>query len=976
MESDRTVSNRIDGPVTGPALQVGDLHGDVHIHYAPAAAPAPPADWGTGLPSEVRSLLDAQVQAAEDLPYRLPGAKRPSLAAVYVRQDLGHGSEEKAAKQHRPEPILDARGHLTEPPRTPVVRIAVRPPARTLRAALDADDNLVVTGGPGQGKSTLSLRLAADIAARWLSGGDEPLAEPVLPLRLTARELATRLALPFADALAGSARAEYGALLGCQPTAAALGGRVAGCRWLLLVDGLDEVADPVERENLVRVLARWAGAGSPYRLLLTTRPVEGAALAPVQRIGAARYELQPFDEEALGRFAANWFDEAPAAARFLRQVRAAHLDELVRVPLLATIAAIVFEQRGDRPLPDNQYELYEWYLKHLRSRDARPARFQRICDPLLEHLGRVRLEADTSLSTAAQEWVREHAPDLPAEELADHLTSAGPLVHRAGDLRFLHHSFAEHLAATAQARLLPDRFDPDHPDFARLLHTSRAEERGRHARAVLLHYAHLRTTEADRLIHWLHQGLPEDHLLAARLLAWHIPTSPEAVTAFLATARAWAMTTQPQGREILTQASRATHHPGLPDWLLGLMRDTEAPWDSRVEAATALATRLRGPETAEALAVLRQVTEDGSIAVSHRLAAAEALSECGGAEQETAERGLRSVLADPDATAYTSRSAAVVLAGLGGREHAVATLEAVIDNPWLPDDWRVAAATGLVEIGPEFHDRAVEVFRWRFNNRSEWRPGMRSAAEGLASLSPQHSAEAVAILSEMAADQRMEMWDRCRAVEALAELGPGPRSTAVNHLMAMAADVPIRPIDRFRCAQSLAEFGFPQQALELVKAALVPLAGYQFAGLYWVISIVAELGPDHRAESEALLDRLLDQPADSADISALGQLAGMGDRYRRLAVDRLRGILGDRAASSRTRVNAGSTLADLGPEFHPEVASPLLTIATSSAPPAARAVAWRALRKLGPQFETRRRRRCSPCWGRTKRSPGRSTGTT
>ncbi|GGS43229.1 NACHT domain-containing protein [Actinokineospora fastidiosa] len=964
MEPDRTVANHIDGAIHGPIVQARDIHGDVHFHYAEPAAPVahtPPEDWCAlpPPPDEVRSLLQAQVSAAQEMPYRLPGARRPSLDTVYVRQDLGHGSEEKSTHQHRPEPILDARGHLTESPRTPVIRLTVRPPARTVRKALDDDDNLIVTGGPGQGKSTLSLRLAADIAARWLASSDEePLTEPVVPLRLTARELATRLTLPFSEALAESARAEYGALLACHPTAATLGDRVVGCRWLLLVDGLDEVADATERDHLVRVLAGWATPDSPYRLVLTTRPIEGASLAPVQRIGAARYELQPFDEEALRRFAINWFTDDPAASRFLRQVRAAHLDELVRVPLLATIAAIVFERTDNRPLPDNQYELYESYLKFLRSGHTVRSAFQPFCDPLLEHLGRVRLEADTSLTTAAQEWVREHVPDLPAdwtEELSTYLTAAGPLVRRAGDLRFLHHSFAEHLAATAEARLLPDHFDADHPAFARLLHVARVPERGRHARAVLLHHTHLHPTEADRLVGWLHSGWAEEHLLAARLLAWHIPASAEAMTAFLATVRDWAMTTQHQAGDILAEASRAAHHPGLAAWLLALMRDDAAPWRSRVEAAAALATRLRA-EAAEALSLLRSVTTDTTIAVADRLAAAEALSECGGDEQEVAERGLLSVLDDPRATAATSRPAAVVLSGLSpnGRAHAVAALETIIDDPWSPDDWCVEAATGLIEIGVEHQERAIAVFRRVLTTRTTMQAGIREAAVALASLGPLHTEEAVNALTELADNRRVDYWARIAACDALAELGPGPRSAAIDRLLALSREFDPRPVDRYRCARSLAALGLHAQALELLRITASAKSVHVFSDLYWVISIIAELSPEHQAEVNDLIDQLLDdQQFQLATPSAWGSLAALGGPRGQQSVDLLTRLLADRSARTSDRLSAASALADLGPEFHAEVSQHLLEIAESGRSPGNRWTAWQRLRELRPELRGR-----------------------
>jgi hypothetical protein len=84
-----------------------------------------------------------------------------------------------------------------------------------MREALDSNIHLLVTGGPGQGKSTMSLRLAADIAAQWvkMDDHDAPLAEPVVPLRLTARTLAAQLHLPSSQALAKAVHAEYGALL-------------------------------------------------------------------------------------------------------------------------------------------------------------------------------------------------------------------------------------------------------------------------------------------------------------------------------------------------------------------------------------------------------------------------------------------------------------------------------------------------------------------------------------------------------------------------------------------------------------------------------------------------------------------------------------------------------------------------------------------------------------------------------------------
>jgi cellulose synthase operon protein C len=962
VEQDRlSTTNHIDGPVHVPTVQAGAIYGGVHLHGVaarPAQAVAPPKDWEDlpELAAEVRFLLRAQIQAAQELPYRLPGARRPSLATVYVRQDLGTASEESTFDQPRPTPILDGRGQLTDPPSMPVVRLAVRPPSRMVREALDGDNHVLVTGGPGQGKSTLSLRLAADIATKWTStaAGAPPLAEPVVPLRLTARELASRPGLSFPAAVAQSVQAEYGASLDV------FGDRVAGCRWLLLVDGLDEVADSAERDRLVAILAMWASDDeSPYRVVLTTRPLEGAALAPLQRIGAARYELQPFNEEALRHFADNWFESADRGFRFVRQIRAAHLDELVRVPLLATIAAIIFEQHDNRPLPDNQYELYESYLKYLRSQHSiAPSPFDQACTPLLEHLGRVRLEADTSLVAAANTWAEQHFPSLVGdwqEDLTAYLTSVGPLVRRGDDLRFLHHSFAEHLAATAKARLLPDQFDPGHPDFARLLHSAHPEEPGRYARAVLLHYTRLHAAEADGLIEWLHAGGGVEHLLAARLLAWHVPATVDVVEVFIATVRAWAMTTEYPGQLILEQASRATLHPGTAGWLAELMRDENAPWASRVEAATALSARLRGAQSPDAIAHLRMVVSDESIPVAHRLAAAEALSDCGG-QREASERGLRSILTDPLASALNCRNAALVLASFGGsaREHAVENLIALLDDPWTPDADRVQVATGLLEIGVEFHDRCAKIFRAVLKNRTKSNVGVGEAATGLASLGAGQRAEAVSALTRFVTDRRLANVDRTTAAEALAKLGPVHRGAAGGLLLAMSAEFNKTPGELRRIAASLTQVGLHEQASGLLRAVLSDRTAPSDTR-YWAARTLAKLGPEHQRAAARAFQRLAGSPAAEAvdRAAALGQLANLGEPYRTQAVASMRVSVADRSGDPTFRCWIAEQLAGLGPEYHGEAAEHLLEITSCRSNPEIRLYGWRGLRNMGAELRSR-----------------------
>ncbi|EOD66062.1 signal transduction protein with Nacht domain, partial [Amycolatopsis vancoresmycina DSM 44592] len=858
-------------------------------------------------------------------------------------------------------PVLDGRGQRIDLPARPVPRLVVRPPSRTVRAALDDDDHLLVTGGPGQGKSTLSLRLAADIAQQWKGhDGEAPLAEPVIPVRLPARELAARLNLPFFQALAESVQAEYGALLDFPVEAGTLAGRVAGCRWLLLVDGLDEVADLVQRDRLIKVLASRASqeASAHYRIVLTTRPIAGAALAPFHGAGAARYELLPFDEEALRHFAANWFAEGDTAERFVRQVHDANLDELVRVPLLATIAAIMFEQDRDRRLPDNRYELYESYLTYLQSaRVIAPSPWDECRSRLFEHLGCVRLEEDTSLLTAACDWVAANASHACGgtnwrEQLTTYLTAVGPFVSRAGELRFLHHSFAEHLAATAHALRLPDRFDPEAEEFVRLLHTARPGERGRHARLVLLHYTRLRQPETDRLIRHLHAGNPAMHVLAARLLAWHAPAGVETTDAFLATARKWAMTTQYPAQVILTQVSRAAHHPPLAGWLRDLMGDAEAPWESRIEAGRALAARLYGSDRVDAVEMLRSVVEDEAIAVEFRFEAAKALAEGSTDERLTAVSGLVSVLTDPGATALQNRNAAIVLAGLGPepRTRAIEALARLLDDSDVPQDDMVQAALGLLEIGAGYEDRCAELFRAILAGPDDATPDVRNAALGLASLG--HLADVVTALKARLADRRP---NRVRlAAILLVQLGPQYRLEAAEMLFASASRPGVRTSVRVNVAGTLEAFGteFRESALALLRRASAHRP-VDTNALLWMADTLADFGPEYHLEAAREFNRVADHPhaAHFERTIALGKLAELGEPHRAAALQALRGDLTNRSANPDLRVGAGRELVRLGPAFHAEAAQQLLKIASGRAvDPQVRMSAWQVLQPLGTAF--------------------------
>jgi DNA-binding XRE family transcriptional regulator len=925
--------------------------------------PSPPVvEWDRlpVLPGEAMSLLRAHVDAAEELPYLLPGARRPSLSTVYVRQELGGGLDDPTVDRRIPRTrALDGAagsdlvvqrdlGRSEAFVRSAPPRVAMRPPGRPVREALDGHEHVLITGGPGQGKSTLTLRLAADIATAWVgrgedaetvTAGDPPLAEPVVPVRLPARVLAARMDLPLPEALAGAVSAEYGLMLDAPVAAALFGGRVGGCRWLLLVDAVDEIADPQLRARFVRILAGWISKSSdrPYRLLVTSRPVESGGLGPLHH-GAARFELQPFDTDALRRFADHWFGtRSDAGQRFLRQIRQARLDELVRVPLLATIAAIICDQHRDRPLPDNQYDLYEEYLTYLASAHRWPDEsgpfgelIRQLRPSLLEHLGATRYHADVSLAAAARDWMLERTTALqrPAgwqATMVAILRAVGPFVVRGDDLQFLHHSFAEHLAATERARRLPVPFEAEHPTWAHTIHAAQYGLATKFARAILLHYTHIHPDQADHLITWLHDNSSAYQRIAAELLAQHAPASPAVMDTFLATARAWAKTAT--GIDILRQATGATHHPRLASWLRDLMHESKATWSARIDAAVVLCTRLEA-ESSDAVHLLQTAMDDPALDIADRVTAAQGLAKIGPAHRAVAIRGLRQALRDSSATGYTRRAAAVALADLGSdcRTEAIEALRAALGDSTTPPQDEVQTAIGLAEIGFEFHHEAIARLRTVARDTGIWLYSRTHAALALGDLGSIYLDQAADLLDEMVTDRSQTTWNRCRFAGALAELGPEYTPRAVDHLLAILAEPFITSQERYNAAGELAKAhpSYHTAAADHLRQVLAD-PGLHTNSRLWTARALAELGPAYHEEAAHQFRQVATDPsaADWEECDAAVKLASLGPHHRDEAVVLLRRKLTDPAVDAGIRIAAAGELAELGTEFHDEAATTL-----------------------------------------------------
>ncbi len=239
---------------------------------------------------------------------------------------------------------------------------------------------IVILGPPGSGKTTLLEHLAS-ILARGTLGEHGTRTRHLVPILLAFRtakstllsrpdiglaDLAIELLLPDLPALRHSRNW--------------LERKLRAGRCLILLDGLDEVADEAERIQVSRWVDRQINAHPRNTFILTSRPL-GYRAATLERAGL-NLALEPFNLEQATDFLIRWysqarlltlpgepteiFDRAQLEARALADRIGASipLSEMASNPLLLTLMAIVHMERGALP-------------------EKRGLLFQAICDVLL-----------------------------------------------------------------------------------------------------------------------------------------------------------------------------------------------------------------------------------------------------------------------------------------------------------------------------------------------------------------------------------------------------------------------------------------------------------------------------------------------------------------------------------------------------------------------------------------------------------------
>lgn len=332
--------------------------------------------------------------------------------------------------------------------------------------------HLAILGAPGSGKTTLLRHIALVLATSQRPAGIS-IARRV-PILLFLRDHGAAIVANPQLSLATVIHDHLTRNEGPQPPPSWFGRQLAAGKCVVMLDGLDEVAELLQRQQVVQWVERQLVAHATNRFIITSRPF-GFQTTPLERVTVL--EVRPFTRAQIERFVNNWYlaneimstqrDDAGVrrdahfgAQDLLNRLRNTQdLADLAVNPLLLTMIANV--HRYSNSLPERRVELYReictvFLGKRQQARgivqDLTPAQKQLVLQTLAYAM-MIRQSREIALNDALsliREPLERISIGLTGEQFLKQIEeSSGLLLEREHQrYSFAHLTFQEYLVAT------------------------------------------------------------------------------------------------------------------------------------------------------------------------------------------------------------------------------------------------------------------------------------------------------------------------------------------------------------------------------------------------------------------------------------------------------------------------------------------------------------------------------------------------
>jgi hypothetical protein len=311
-------------------------------------------------------------------------------------------------------------------------------------------NRLILEGGPGQGKSTITQMLAQIYRKALLKVNKNDKTRSIikvvrLPFRIELREFAEFVdqdsSRSVEEYLAKLVRAESG---GRNTTVNDIQSMVERSPIILIFDGLDEIGNDNLRNNILEkvreCISRFEGdLNCDLRVIITTRP---PALAGHHELlqDFVRLPIAPLNDRKIEEYTANWLkvqirddsEKKRILTSFQRRLNDKHVRAIATNPMQLSILLHFIRIKGEA-FPNNRAQLYKSYFETVIDRDVEKSvgisvDRREIVESLHKYLGykiHAATEAKKSdgtfprnqLLSMVSSWLaaRGNAPELAAE---------------------------------------------------------------------------------------------------------------------------------------------------------------------------------------------------------------------------------------------------------------------------------------------------------------------------------------------------------------------------------------------------------------------------------------------------------------------------------------------------------------------------------------------------------------------------------